>query len=245
MTEITRDTFFDGRVSVRQHRKGYRFSVDAVLLAHAASLAAASQKPAARILDLGTGCGIIPLLLAARLPDARIFGVEIQPALAGLARENVAENRLAERVRILHRDLRELTHADVGGPVDVVAANPPYRPPGTGRRCPDGERDAARCEVHAGLADVLAAARRMLDPGGRFWIVFPAERCAELMDRMREFDIEPKTLRPVYSSPGTPARLVLAEGRRAGKTGLALAAPLILHDSAGEYTPEVAAMFRL
>jgi tRNA1Val (adenine37-N6)-methyltransferase len=250
VTEITRDSFFDGRVSVRQHRRGYRFSVDAVLLAHAASLPAASKKPAARILDLGTGCGIIPLLLSARLPEARIFGVEIQPALADLARENVSENRLTDRVRILRRDLRNLTRGDAGGPVDLVVANPPYRPPGTGRRCPDGERDAARCEVHARLADVLSAARRMLDPGGRFWIVFPAERCAELMDRMREFDIEPKTLRPVYSgpidsSPETTARLVLAGGRRAGKTGLTLAAPLILHDSRGEYTPEVSAMFRL
>jgi tRNA1Val (adenine37-N6)-methyltransferase len=245
VTETTRDTFFDGRVSLRQHRKGYRFSVDAVLLAHAASQPAASQRPFARLLDLGTGCGVIPLLLAARLPEAKIFGVEIQPALADLARENVSGNRLEDRLRILHRDLRELTHADVGGPVDLVVSNPPYRPPGTGRRCPDGERDAARCEVHGGLTDVLAAARRMLDPGGRFWIVFPAERCAELMDRMREFDVEPKTLRPVYSRAGTPARLVLAEGRRAGKTGLALAAPLILYDPDGEYTPEVAAMFRL
>jgi len=239
VTEFTRDAFFEGRLLVRQRRRGYRFSVDAVLLAHAAS-----RRPARRILDLGTGCGIVPLLLAARLPKARIVGVEIQKPLADLARTNVSENGLADRIRILDRDFRDLGRADAGGPAELVVSNPPYRPPGAGRRCPDGERDVARCEIHAGLSDVLAVARRMLDPGGRFWIVFPAERSAELLDRMRDAVIEPKSLRPVYSRAGEPARLVLAGGRRAGKTGLRLEAPLILHDSLGEYTPEAAAMFR-
>ncbi|MFP4307632.1 MAG: tRNA1(Val) (adenine(37)-N6)-methyltransferase [Desulfococcaceae bacterium] len=242
-TEITEDRFWDGRVLVRQRRRGYRFSVDAVLLAHAVATEMGGR-PVRRILDLGTGCGIIPLLLAARLPEARIIGVEIQKPLADLARANVAENGFGDRVVILHRDLRELTRAEVGGPVDLVASNPPYRPPGTGRRCPEGERDIARREVHARLADVAAAARRMLDPGGRFRIVFPAERAAELMDRMREADLEPKSLRPVYSRAGEAARLVLAGGRRAGNTGLRLEAPLVIYGPDGEYAPEVAAMFR-
>lgn len=239
MTETRQDAFFDGRIQVRQHRRGYRFSVDAVLLAHAAAV-----RPAGRILDLGTGCGIIPLLLAVRRPGARIVGVEIQAPLAELAAANVRDNGLEDRIRILHRDLRELTHRDAGGPVELVVSNPPYRPVGAGRRCLDGERDAARCEVHAELADVAAAARRILDPGGRFCIVFPAERTAELLDRMREADIEPKTLRPVHSRAGESARRVLVEGRRAGRAGLDLAAPLFLYGPDGAYTPEAAAMFR-
>lgn len=240
MTETTRDAFFDGRVRVRQHRRGYRFSVDAVLLAHAAS-----RRPAGRILDLGTGCGIVPLLLAARMPGARIWGVEIQEALAKLAETNVRENDLSVRVVVRHMDMRDVSHALTSGPVDAVTANPPYRPVGSGRRCPDGERDVARCEIRIDLAGVVAAARRMLDPGGRFFVVYPAERTAELMDRMRAADIEPKSLRPVYSRAGEAARLALVAGRRGGKTGLRLDAPLVLYEPDGEYSAEAAAMFRL
>ena len=225
---------------MRQHRRGYRFSVDAVLLAHGAA-----RRPAARVLDLGTGCGIVPLLLAARRPGARIWGVEIQDALARLAAENVRENGLEDRIEIRNMDMREIDRGLTGGSVDLAVANPPYRPAGSGRRCPDGERDVARHEIRIDLAGVIAAARRMLDPGGRFLIVYPAERSAELLDRMRGAGIEPKRFRPVYSRAGEPARLVLVEGRRGGNAGLRLEAPLFVREPDGAYSAETAAMFRL
>ncbi len=238
MDDLTSDTFFDGNIQVRQHRRGYRFSIDAVLLAFHAGL-----RPVSRILDIGTGCGIIPLILACRLPEIRIFGVEIQPELATLAAANVRDNGFGERITILHQDMKSLKQAMTAGPVDLVVSNPPYRKVNSGRINPDSQKAVARHEIRASLADVTDTARRLLDVSGRFIVIYPAERTAELLSRMQDTGLEPKFLRPVCSAAGTDAKLVIAEGMRGGRPGMKLGPPLIIYRTDGTYTDEVNRMF--
>lgn len=224
-TAPTRDAFFGGRLRVAQSRLGYRFSIDAVILAHFVRL-----RGAERVLDLGTGCGIIPLMLAFRHPRVRVWGVEIQAELAALAAANVAANRLDERIVIIADDMRHLTATVTGGVMDVVVCNPPFRRSGTGRLNPSGQRAVARHEIDIGLPDILKVARRMVKTGGRLVVIQAAERLGELVWHLRSLGIEPKRLRTVHADGRREAKRVLLEGRLGGGTGLKIMPPLFLND---------------
>ncbi|GBC59317.1 hypothetical protein DENIS_0254 [Desulfonema ishimotonii] len=235
---LTSDTFFEGRIRVRQYRNGYRFSIDAVLLAHYAA-----QWRGGTVLDLGTGCGIIPMILAYRRPAVRIYGVEIQEALADIAAANIAANGMSDRITVLRQDMKTLTAPEVGGPVDMVVTNPPYRKAASGRMNPHMQRAIARHEVAATLSDVVETARRMLRVSGHFVAVYLAERTAELLSRMRASGIEPKSLRPIQSFADTDARLILAEGTQGGRPGMKIHPPLVIYTPDGAYTEEVSGFF--
>jgi tRNA1Val (adenine37-N6)-methyltransferase len=233
----TLDELRPAGLKILQPAEGYRFSLDPVLLAGFARVGKGEA-----VADLGTGSGVIPLLLAARTQAARIVGVERQPAAADRARRSVLLNQLQARVEIVEADLREIKGVLAPQSFDAVLANPPYRSPGSGRRAPDAERAAARHELAGGLGDFLAAAAFLLGDGGRLSLVFLAERLAELLSGMRAAGLEPKRLRCVHSRPGEPARLVLVEGRRRGRRGMTVEAPLFVYD--GEtYSAEVAAFY--
>jgi len=238
MTIVTDDTFFDGRLTVRQPKDGYRYSIDAVLLADFMRF-----KDGQTILELGTGCGIIPLILAFRYPALKIFGVEIQDQLARIAAENVRENRLEERVSILHQDLKNLKLQQVPDQVQHVVCNPPYRRINSGRINPHKEKAGARHEIFAGLADFVEAAARMLQLSGTLTAVYPAPRLVDMVAHMRRVNLEPKRLRMVHSKTGDPARLVLVTGVKGGRPGLEVEPPLVIYGDHGDYTEEVAGMF--
>jgi tRNA1Val (adenine37-N6)-methyltransferase len=236
----TLDDLRSGGLKIIQKKAGYRFSLDPVLLCAFARIGAGET-----VVDLGTGSGVIPLLLAQRSEAAHITGVEIQPELADRARRSLILNGLQERVTIVERDLRELRELrDCLEPqsCDVVLSNPPYRRSGTGRTAPEAERAAARHELAGGLDDFLAAAAYLLGQGGRFYIIYLAERLAELLTAMGAQRLEPKRLRCVHSRRGEPARMVLVEGRRNGRPGMLVEAPLYVYDGEN-YTAEVLEMY--
>ena len=233
MESFSTDTFFGGRLRIRQHRHGYRFSIDAVLLADFAR-----PRPGDTVLDLGTGCGVIPMILACRHPRIRIRGVEIQPELAELAAANVDLNGLSGRVEVVHADMREVAASPGAGPVDLVVSNPPYRSPHSGRINPDEQRARARHEISITLPELLHAAGRLLKNGGRFATIYPPERLAELLRLMQRERIEPKRLRTVHSGRSTDAKLALVEGLKLGRPGVTVHAPLVLYEDGGGYTAE-------
>jgi tRNA1Val (adenine37-N6)-methyltransferase len=238
MPQLTSDSFFNGRIQIRQNRTGYRFSIDAVLLAYHVR-----PRPGDRVLDLGTGCGIVPLILAFRHPDITIYGIEIQQELCELGISNVSSNHMQDRITMLCQDMKELKPYSIDGPVDLVVCNPPYRKSNSGRLNPDQQRAVARHEIKTTLPDVILAARRMLRTAGKLVMIYAAERTAELITQMNTNGIEPKLLRSIHSSQGTAAKLVLVEGTQGGRSGTNIAPPLILYDDDGEYTPEVLRMF--
>ncbi len=241
MTHITYDTFFNGRLRVAQPASGYRYSLDAILLA-----ALPRPKPGQSLLDLGTGCGIIPLILAFRNLGVRITGVELQPELARLAQRNVLNNGLQDRIRIIHEDLRRLSLKEgVDGPVDWVVSNPPYRPAASGRINPNSQRALARHEINVNLQQLINTAKRLLKTGGRFATIYPGERTVELFAEMRSAGIEPKWFQGIHSQSGDTAKLVLVQGVMGGKPGLRIEAPLVIYGADGEYSGAVQAMMKL
>jgi tRNA1Val (adenine37-N6)-methyltransferase len=237
--ELTRDTFFDGRLIVSQTREGYRFSIDAVLLA-----AAVRPQQSDTLLDLGTGSGIIPLILALRHPGLHITAVEIQPELASIAETNVADNQMGRQITVACTDMRLLPADDIMGPFDWVVSNPPYRRPHSGRINSNNQRAVARHEIAVNLEQVLNCAKRMLRTGGQFGTIYPAQRAIDLAERMRRACIEPKWIQTVHSRSDQEAKLVLVRGIKDGRPGLNIAAPLAVYRPDGGYSEAVQAMMR-
>jgi len=235
----TLDDLTMGGLKILQAKSGYRFSIDPVLLC-----AFVPSVKNARIADLGTGNGIIPLLLSCRQEACQITGVEFQTAMVERARRSVQLNGRQESIQIMQGDLRELPEELAAESFDIVTANPPYRNQGTGRLAPGDERAVARHELAGGLDVFLRAAAFLLHSGGRFYVVYLAERLAELLSEMRCFRLEPKRLRMVHSRKGEAARMVLVEGRKNGKPGLSIEPPLIIYIGTGrDYSQETLAMY--
>jgi tRNA1Val (adenine37-N6)-methyltransferase len=238
MSSYTTDSFFNGKIRVMQNRRGYRFSIDAVLLAYHAA-----PRAQEKILDLGTGCGIISLIMASRRTGLEIYAVEVQTELADLADTNVHQNRLQDRIVVLCTDMKLLTLKMTSGPFDLIVSNPPYHKPGSGRINPDAQRAVARHEIKASLVDVLQTTRRMLRTAGRYVTIYTAERTTDILSQMRNENIEPKLLRMIHSNRDADAGLILIEGLKGGRPGLKVAPPLFVYDEKGDYTAEVQQMF--
>jgi tRNA1Val (adenine37-N6)-methyltransferase len=233
----TTETIFQGHLKILQKKKGYRFSIDAAILAHHVTLEKASVA-----VDLGTGCGVIPLILAGRFPLVHIYGIEIQKDLARLAETNVQINNMADRVTIICGDMKDATAFVGSEKTDVVFSNPPYGRLRSGRLSPNGERAKARHEITASLADVMSSAERLLRPSGRLILIYAAGRTADLITQMRAFKLEPKKLRWIHAKKDSPAELVLVEGTKHGGSGVTVAPPLVLHEEDGSFTTEVKKM---
>ena len=234
MSDETADTFFNGRLTVYQAAEGYRFSIDAVLLA-----AIPTPKSGETVVDIGTGCGIIPILLAYRYPNIQVVGLELQPELAAIAEKNVAANGLQHRIAIINTDARSFAQDRLGGPVEWVVSNPPYRSADSGRINPNCQRALARHEIHLTLKELLSATRRILKTGGRFATIYPVDRTVDLFYEMRAAGIEPKWMQSIHSRAGEKAKLVLVQGSMQGKPGMKVAPPLIVYQENGDYTDAV------
>ncbi len=237
---LTDDTLFNGRLICRQHRDGYRFSLDAVLLAHFCQPASRSK-----VLDLGTGCGVISLVLCYRHPNIQITGLELQPALAELAQHNAQANTLEERFSVQQGDLRRIKKEFQAESYDLVLSNPPYYTRGSGRRNQENERAIARHELTADPESVIAAAAFAVKNRGKIACIYPAERLTTITAAMMKKRLIPKRIQPVYSYPeDKQARLVMIEAMKNGGEGVQLLPPLYIYQySDGPYSAEVAAMY--
>lgn len=194
---------------------------------------------------MGTGCGIVSLLLACRYPQLRLTAVELQPTLADLARRNVRLNQLQDRITVVEADMAALPQTLAGITFPVILSNPPYRPPACGRVNPDPERAVARHELKGSLELVAQTAVRLLPARGRLALIYPAWRLVHLLTTLRNRHLEPKKLICIHSRRGEPAKLVFVEARREGREELTIGPPLTIYQPDGRYTPEMAALFTL
>jgi tRNA1Val (adenine37-N6)-methyltransferase len=238
VNSLTADSIFDGHLRIKQHRWGYRFSIDAVILAYHAD-----PKKDDKVVDLGTGCGVIPLMLARRHPSIAVYGIEVQTELAAIADLNVRDNHLTGRIFILCEDLKKLTVNMISGPVDLVTCNPPYRKAKSGRINPDRQRAVARHEIKATVKDVVQAAHRVLRHRGKLLMIYTAERMSDLFAHLGSAGMEPKLIRTIHSAAGKEAKLILVEALKGGRPGIKIGPPLIIYQKNGSYTAEVEKMF--
>jgi tRNA1Val (adenine37-N6)-methyltransferase len=235
----TLDAILGGRLRIIQRKSGYRFSIDALLLAHFVSL-----KEGEECIDLGTGSGVVALILACRRSRGRVLGIDIQEEFVAMARRSAELNGLAGRVEVRLGDIRHPESLFAPTSFDVAVFNPPYRRLRSGRTNPDHGKAVARHEIAATAGDFLAAAVLALKPGGRAYAVYPARRMVELISRMRDGRIEPKRLRIVHSRPGGRGELILVEGVKGGREQMTVLPPLFIYGEGGGYTAEAAAIFR-
>lgn len=200
-------------------------------------------KPGLRVCDLGCGTGLLGLLLLQRQPDLTVTGIELQEAALRLAEKAVLENALTGRLSFQRGDLRDARTLFPTGSFDLVVCNPPYYAPASGYLSADPDMRTARSEIACTLEDICRAASYLLRWGGSFCLVHKPERLTDLLCALRNAAVEPKRLRAVCPTAGAAPSLVLLEGRRGGKPGLTVEAPLILQDSGGAPTPEVDAIY--
>lgn len=211
----------------------FRLGTDCVLLSDFVNTSGAK-----RGIDLGCASGAIALLLLWRSPKLSMTGLEILPQAAELARENMAENGLSGRCDIVTGDIRRHRELFKPGSFDLVVANPPYFPLGSGYISPDRARAAARGELQCTLEDICAAAAFLCHSGGSFSLVHKPERLSQVFCTMSAAGIEPKRLRLVAHRPGAAPSLVLVEGRRGGRPGLKIEPELILSTPEGGESEE-------
>ena len=217
-----------------QSPEKFCFGMDAVLLS-----GFATAPEGARVLDLGTGTGIIPILMAAKTDAKELIGLEIQEESADMAQRSVVLNDLQDKVRIVQGDIKEAGHIFDAASFDVVTSNPPYMIGGHGLKNPEGPKAIARHEVLCDLEDVIRAAARCLKSGGKFYMVHRPFRLAEIMVLMHEYKVEPKRMQLVYPYADKEPNMVLIEGARGGRSRLTVEKPLIIYEAPGKYTPEI------
>jgi tRNA1Val (adenine37-N6)-methyltransferase len=235
----TLDDIAGGRLKVLQKVRGYRFSLDSLLLAHFVCL-----QPGDQVMEMGAGSAVVSLILADRWDGATITGIDIQEEVVAMALRSVAINGLAEKVALRQVDVRKVNPAFAQSSFDVAVANPPYRKINSGRINADRQKALARHEIAGTIRDFLQAAGYVLKPAGRAYFIYPATRMVELLCSLRNVVIEPKRLRMVYSKHNEAGKFVLVEGVKEGGEGLEIMPPLFIYEKKGGYTAEMAGIFK-
>lgn len=217
-----------------QKKDGFCFGMDAVLLSGFAQV-----RKGEKAIDLGTGTGIIPILLEAKYEGEHHIGLEIQAEVAEMAARSVRLNHLEERVSIVQGDIKEAAKLFGRAQFDVVTSNPPYMNDAHGLKNPDLPKAIARHEVMCTLDDVVREAAGLLKPGGRFYMVHRPHRLIEIVTALTKYKLEPKRMKMVHPFVDKEANMVLIEAVRGGKSMIKVEAPIIVYKEQGVYTDEI------
>ena len=217
-----------------QNEEKFCFGMDAVLLSGYAKV-----KKGETVLDLGTGTGIIPLLLSAKTEASHLTALEIQEESADMARRSVALNGLSEKISVVTGDIKEATKLFGKATFDVVTSNPPYMTDQHGLKNPNMPKAIARHEVLCSLEDVVREASGVLKPNGRFYMVHRPFRLAEIFEQLKKYKLEPKSMRLVHPYVDKEPNMVLIECLKGGKPMIKIAPPLIVYETSGVYAQEI------
>jgi tRNA1Val (adenine37-N6)-methyltransferase len=228
------DDLQNNGLKIIQDPERFCFGMDAVLLS-----GFTAAKKGDRVLDLGTGTGILPLLLSAKTPCAHLTGLEIQEESADMARRSVALNGLQDKIDIVTGDIKEAGSLFLPASFEVITCNPPYMIAEHGLQNPDAPKAIARHEVLCSFEDVAKAAGRLLTPGGKLFLVHRPFRLSEILVTLTEHKLEPKRMRLVYPYVDQEPNMVLIEAVRGGKSRMTVEKPLILFEEQGVYSREV------
>lgn len=217
-----------------QHAERFCFGMDAVLLS-----GFASEAKGENLLDLGTGTGIIPILMEAKTKINHLYGVEIQEESADMAKRSISLNHLNDKIDIINADIKEVGTLFAAASFDVVTCNPPYMVGKHGLTNPESAKAIARHEILCTFEDIVKQVEKVLKPGGHFYLVHRPFRLAELIVTLSKYKLEPKRMQLVYPYIDKEPNMVLLEAVRGGKSRLKVEKPLIVYKKSGEYMPEI------
>ena len=216
----------DKGLKIIQASDTYRFSVDSILLLDFIRL-----KNYEKIIDLGTGSGIIPLLLFGKRKGLTIYGIEIQEDLADMARRSVELNKLQNSITIIQEDFRNLKNIFKNQQFNVLVSNPPYISVGQGKINPSNSKAIARHEIKGDLEDIISVSNYLLKDKGRIYLIYRSAKLIKLIITLKKYGIEPKVIKFIYPGPGENANLVLLEGIKSGKEELKIEDPIFLYSN--------------
>lgn len=222
-----------------QNAEKFCFGMDAVLLSGFVTKSITAPKAGDTMLDLGTGTGIIPILLEAKTQAAHFTGLEIQEESADMARRSVRLNDLQNKIDIVTGDIKEADALFAAASFDVITCNPPYMIGQHGLVNPEGPKAIARHEIMCTFEDVARVTAKLLKPGGHFYLVHRPFRLAEIMTTLSQYKLEPKRMRLVYPYVDKEPNMVLLEAVRGGKPRMQVESPLIVYKEPGVYTQEI------
>jgi tRNA1Val (adenine37-N6)-methyltransferase len=217
-----------------QNPSCFCYGMDAVLLANFARI-----KPGAKVVDLGTGTGVIPLLLAAKGKGAEFTGLEIQPEMAEMAERSVRLNHISDRMQIVCGDIRQVQEHFPAAAFQAVTSNPPYISQKSGLHNPEAPVNIARHEILLTLEEVIGAAAYLLNQGGTFSMVHKPFRLPEIMNLMVKYRLEPKRMQLVQPHRGKEPNMVLIEAVKGGNPMLKILPTLVVYEADGRYTKEL------
>ena len=227
-----------GGLELIQNPSKFCFGVDAVFLSDFAKV-----KPGETVLDMGTGNGIIPVLLAGKTKGKHFTGLEIQEESADMACRSVRHNRLEEQIDIVTGDIKEAAERFKPAFFDVITTNPPYMLADHGLRNPDDSKAIARHEVLCTLDDILRESMRLLQDKGRFYMIHRPFRLTEILTKMHEYKIEPKRIQFIHPYIDKEPNMVLIEGMKGGNPRMQVEPPLVVYQKDGSYTEELLALY--
>lgn len=229
------DTLKNG-LKIIQNPKKFMFGIDAVLLSY---FAASQIRNESLTIDLGTGTGIIPLLLKTSTKAKKIYGLEIQPESADMARRSVELNNLQEKIQIVNGDIKNVPALFEKHSFNSVTSNPPYMIDQHGKQNPNDAKRIARHEVLCNLEDVIKAADYLLKPNGSFFLIHRPFRLAEIFSLMYKYNLEPKRMQLIYPYLNKEPNIVLIEAKKNANPRLQVLEPLFVYDTPGVYTAEI------
>lgn len=221
-------------IHVIQKKQAFRFGIDAVLLANFPKV-----KNGAKIVDLCSGTGIIPFILAGKTNAISIIGIEIQKEISDMAKRSVEYNRLQEKVKFIEGDLKDTKLLKDIEKVDIVTVNPPYKTQGTGIVNVNDKNAISRHEICCTLDDVVKAAKILLKDKGKLYMIHRPDRIVDIMNVMRKYFIEPKLIRTIHPSVDKAPSMILIEGQKNGGKFLKWDRPLYIYNENNKYTDEI------
>lgn len=224
-----------GEILLKQDTEGFCYGLDAVILADFVSKSLLGGE---KVIELGTGNGIIPLILALKNNDINIVGVELQESAAELAEENVERNNLKERITIINKDIRNLSD-EFWERFDVVCCNPPYFKKGTGMISENDAKMVARHETTADISDFLKYSEKLLVAEGELLMVHRPERLVDIFESARKIGLEPRQMRMIKPYIDKPANLVLVKMKKGRGRGLKIMSDMIVREKSGKYSEEI------
>lgn len=223
------------KLKIIQKKDGFCFGIDAVLLSDFAK----NIKNKSNIIDLGTGTGILPILLSGKINAEEIVGVEIQEEIAEMAKRSVALNELENKIKIIHENIKNINEKFENGYFDCVVTNPPYKKLETGLTNENKIKYISRHEIEANLEDFISVSAKLLKNNGSIYMVHRPERLPEIISLLKKYKLEPKNLKMVQSNINKPPKLILIKAVKNAKPFLKIEKPIYIYDLNGEYTDEI------